>query len=119
MSGERTNRFTNTQFYNIESLLKEEPQGRVDLHPDDARRRDIVEGDWVKLETPRGQVRMKAGISEVVRPGAVQIAWGYGEVEPELSLNNLTDDDRRDPVTGTPSGRSFMCRVERIDGYTR
>jgi anaerobic selenocysteine-containing dehydrogenase len=55
---------------------------------------------------------MRARISEVIHPGVVRIAWGWGEVDPEASLNNLTDDARRDPVTGTPSNRSFMCRIE-------
>lgn len=114
MSGERTRRFTHTQFHNVDVLLKSEPEGFVDIHPRDARSREIVDGDWVKVETPRGHVRMKVRISEKVHPGAVQIAWGWGEADSQFSLNNLTDDDRRDPVTGTPSGRAFMCSVEKM-----
>jgi len=48
-------------------------------------------------------------VDKVPRP---RIAWGWGEVDPEANVNILTDDDRRDPVTGTPSNRSFMCRIE-------
>ena len=47
-----------------------------------------------------------------VEAGVARIAWGWGEVDPECNVNNLTDDDRRDPVTGTPSNRCFMCRLE-------
>ncbi len=111
ISGERTNRFTHTQFYHIPSLRKGE-EGTADLHPEEARRRNIVAGQWLTIATPRGQVRLKAGISDAVRPGVVRIAWGWGEVDPAGNVNNLTDDDRRDPVTGTPSNRSFMCRIE-------
>jgi anaerobic selenocysteine-containing dehydrogenase len=110
ISGERTNRYTHTQFHTIPFLVKGD-EGFVDLHPEEARRRRITAGQWLTLTTPRGRVRMKARISEVVRPGVARLAWGWGELNPEANVNNLTDDDRRDPVTGTPSNRSFMCRV--------
>jgi anaerobic selenocysteine-containing dehydrogenase len=112
ISGERTNRYTHTQFHTIPFLIRGEKEGFVDIHPEDARRRQIQGGQWLTLSTPRGQVRMKARISEVIHPGVVRLAWGWGEVSPEANVNNLTDDDRRDPVTGTPSNRSFMCRLE-------
>ena len=112
ISGERTNRFTHTQFHSIPSLIKREGEGTADLHPEDARQRHIVEGQWLTISTPRGRVRMKARITDAVHPGVVRIAWGWGELDPECNVNNLTDDERRDPVTGTPSNRCFMCRIE-------
>jgi anaerobic selenocysteine-containing dehydrogenase len=112
ISGERANRFTHTQFHTMPSLTKIDKEGFVDLHPEDARRRNINTGQWLTLSTPRGRLRMKARIAEVISPGVVRIAWGWGEVDPEANVNNLTDDERRDPVTGTPANRSFMCRLE-------
>ncbi len=112
ISGERSNRFTHTQFHQIPSLIRGEKEGFADLHPEEARRRQILAGQRLTLTTPRGRVRMKARLSEEVPPGVVRLAWGWGEVDPEANVNNLTDDHRRDPVTGTPSNRSFMCRIE-------
>lgn len=112
ISGERTNRFTHTQFHNIPSLTKGEKEASVDLHPKDAQKRNIVTGQWLSLSTPKGRIRMKARISDLVHQGVVRIAWGWGEIDPAFNINNLTDDNRRDPVTGTPSNRSFMCRIE-------
>lgn len=112
MSGERTNRFTHTQFHYIPFLNKRESEGFVDVHPADARNRNITEGQEIRVSSPRGSIRMKARISTVLHPGSIRIAWGWGEVDPELNVNNLTDDNRRDPVTGTPSNRSFMCRIK-------
>lgn len=111
ISGASSNSFTHTQFRNIQSLAKHEPDCFVDIHPDDANENMISDGDSVKVETPRGHVYMKAKISEVVHPGSIRIAWGWGEVNPDYSINNLTDDEKRNDVTGTPSSRSFMCRV--------
>jgi anaerobic selenocysteine-containing dehydrogenase len=113
LSGVRTSRFTHSQFHRIPALRTQEPEGLVAIHPRDASARGIVDGDMLRIETPRGSVRMKARVSEDVHPGAVQIAWGWGEVDPAANLNDLTDDHRRNPVTGTPSGRSFMCRISK------
>jgi anaerobic selenocysteine-containing dehydrogenase len=112
ISGARTNRFTHTQFHQIPSLLKGDVHATADLHPEEASRRHIVPGQMLTISTPRGQVRLPARITESVHPGVVRIAWGWGDVNPDANVNNLTDDDRRDPVTGTPSSRSFMCRIE-------
>lgn len=114
ISGKRTNRFTHTQYHNIPSLCGAECKGFVDLHPDDAAQRDISDGDLLRIETPRGECKMQARIFDGIHPGSIRIAWGWGEVNPDWNVNNLTDDDRRDPVTGTPSNRSFMCTVEKL-----
>ena len=114
ISGERTNRFTHTQFHTIPSLIKREPEGYVELHADDARAKGIAAQDLVQVQTPRGSIRMKARITDRVHPGSVLIAWGWGDIDPEASLNNLTDDEQRDPVTCTPSARTFMCAVHKV-----
>ena len=114
ISGARDNRFTNSQYRMIPALLNNEYGCVVDLHHEDAERMGIETGDEVKLETPRGAIRMKAKIGDVVHPGVVRIAWGWGDYDEKYNLNSLTDDDRRNPITGTPSQRSFMCRITKL-----
>ncbi|SFM64806.1 molybdopterin-containing oxidoreductase family protein [Thermodesulforhabdus norvegica] len=114
ISGERTNRYTHTQFHNVPFLRKLEPEGFVEIHPQDAERLGIEDFAVVSITTPKGQVKMKARRSDVVRPGVVRIAWGWGEVNEECGVNNLTDDSRRNPLTCTPSNRSFYCRVDKV-----
>lgn len=111
MSGERTNLYTHTQYRRIAALNRQDPEGFVDIHPGDAAARGIADGQWLTVTNPRGRVRMKARISELVHPGSIRLGWGWGEIDPEAGVNNLTDDDRRDPVTGTPANRSFYCRL--------
>ena len=113
-SGARNNRFVNSQYRVIPSLLQQEKDCVIDIHSEDARKYTLNEGDWVKVETPRGHIRMKARISDIIRPGVIRIAWGWGDHHPDYSLNRITDDDRRNPVIGTPSGRNFMCRIEKL-----
>jgi anaerobic selenocysteine-containing dehydrogenase len=111
MSGERTNPFTHTQYRRLPALIRQDPEGFADIHPADAAARGIADGQWLRIETPRGKVRMKARISDLVHPGSIRLGWGWGELDPAANVNNLTDDDRRDPVTGTPANRSFYCRI--------
>jgi len=111
ISGARRNSFVHSQFRNIPSLLEREPEPFVDIHAKDAETRGITDGDDLWIETPNGRISMKARVSTVVHPGSVRVAWGWGECNPDSNLNELTDDEMRDPITGTPSNRCFMCNV--------
>nr|VFJ92027.1 MAG: Anaerobic selenocysteine-containing dehydrogenase [Candidatus Kentron sp. H]VFJ98623.1 MAG: Anaerobic selenocysteine-containing dehydrogenase [Candidatus Kentron sp. H] len=111
ISGSRDIRFTNSQFRTIPALLRNESGCVVDIHPEDAEKKAIRDRDPVKIETPTGSIEMPARTSTVVRPGTVRIAWGWGDYDPRFNLNNLTGDHRKNPITGTTTSRSFMCRV--------
>lgn len=112
ISGARDIRFTNSQFFTIPNLRKKGPGCRVDIHPEDATCLGISEGAQVAIVTPKGKIEMEAGFSTIVRPGSIRLAWGWGDYRPQSSLNILTEDEVRGPVTGTSTCRSFMCRVE-------
>ncbi len=114
ISGARPNNFVHSQFRNIPSLLRESPEPFVDIHPDDAATLEIKDGQMVGVETPNGKISMKAKLSDVVHPGSVRIAWGWGEFDPRYNINDLTDDHLRDPLTGTTSNRCFMCNIVKL-----
>lgn len=114
ISGARSNRFTHSQFHQIPTLSQDQKACVVDIHPDDAHTFNINDRDVIQVETPRGRIEMPAKISRDVHPGSLRIAWGWGDLNPDYNLNRLTDDDRRNPIIGTPSGRSFMCRISKV-----
>lgn len=114
ISGSRDIRFTNSQFRIIPALLKNGAGCVVDIHPDNAGLQNIAEGDLLRIETPKGAIEIKARISSTVRPGTVRIAWGWGDYDPRCNLNALTEDDKRNGVTGTSTSRSFMCRLHKV-----
>jgi len=114
ISGARSRCFTHSQFKFVPSLTRKEQECVIDIHPSDAHEKGISDGDTVKVETPRGHITMKAKVSDVVHPGSIRIAWGWGEFSHDYNLNNLTDDDRRNAITGTPGNRSFMCSITKV-----
>ncbi len=115
ISGERVNCYTHTQFRNIEELRKMDREPLVDINPSDAQRLNLNNGDRVRISTPRGKVEMKTRISDVISEGVIRIAWGWGGESDKWNLNFLTDDFERDPITCTPSGRSFYCKIEKLE----
>ena len=114
ISGARSRCFTHSQFKIVPSLINRKRECVIDIHPDDAHAKNISNGDLIRVETPKGSLCMKARISDVVHQGSIRIAWGWGEYNPDFNLNNLTDDDRRGDITGTPYNRSFMCKITKI-----
>jgi len=86
----------------------------VDIHADDAARQGFAEGDLINISTPKGAIEMTARLSTSVRPGMVRLAWGWGDFDPRASLNILTEDDKRGPVSGTSTSRSFMCPLQKV-----
>lgn len=113
ISGEKSTRFIHTRYRNIPSMLKREPEPFIDMSPQDAKARDIKENDEVLISSPIGEISMKVKISDIVTPSSVRIPWGWGEYDSKYCINSLTGDTERDPVSSTPSVRSFMCEVRK------
>lgn len=79
-AGTMTRRTRNVQILTKDVLL---------IHPDDAERHFITEGDMVCVESPRGKVDIKARITDEVRPGILSSTFHF----PEVMLNNITSDE--------------------------
>ena len=59
------------------------------IHPDDAKKNLINEGDMVCVESPRGKVDIKARITDEVKPGILSTTFHF----PEVLLNIITSDE--------------------------
>jgi len=114
ISGEKSGWFVHARYRNIPWMIAKEPEPFVDLDPDDAAKRGIIENEVVKIISPNGEMSVKARLSDVVQPGSIRVPWGWGDYIPESDINHLTDDEERDPVTSTPSVRAFMCEVLKL-----
>ena len=63
--------FLNSSFVNVDVLRKAAGEPTVQMHPDDAARRRIVDGRPVDVFNGRGTFRAKAIVGEKVKPGVV------------------------------------------------
>jgi len=113
LSGRRSNHFVHSQFRHIKPLREKGSNPNVDIHPKDAKERNINQNDLIMISTPNGSIKIRARISSVVVSGTVRIAWGWGEYSEKYNLNLLTDDSLKDPITSTTSNRVFMCQIKK------
>jgi len=111
LGGGKTRAYTHSQYRNLPSLRKLVPEPLLEMNPRAAHALGIGDGDWVKVESPRGSIKLKAKLSEDVHPKIVAMQHGWSEA----NANYLTDDLALDPISGYPALRSVMCRVTKAD----
>lgn len=106
--------FVHTKFREIETLTKSYPEPLVRIHPQDATKREIKEGDTVGVTSPQGRITLKATLSEDTKAGLVWIDFGWGNpADGKANINVLTNDKFFDPVSGGTPNRIFACEVTR------
>jgi formate dehydrogenase major subunit len=59
------------------------------IHPNDAEKHFIANGDMVCVTSPRGKVDIKAKITDEVKPGILSTTFHF----PEVMLNVITSDE--------------------------
>lgn len=90
--------FLNSSFVNVKSLRDTEGEPHLELHPDDAAQRGLVDGDMVRAFNDRGSLLGRLRVTQKVRPGllvGLSIWWkkyaGDGKNANELTNQRLTD----------------------------
>jgi anaerobic selenocysteine-containing dehydrogenase len=63
--------FLNSTFVNVDVLRKGAGERTLEIHPDDAARRGIADGQTVSVFNDRGRFRAKAVLADTVKPGVV------------------------------------------------
>jgi anaerobic selenocysteine-containing dehydrogenase len=84
-----------------------EPENYVQISATDAKRLGISEGDRVRVATRRGELIVKAKITEIA-PGVIWMPMHYAE-----SPTNLLTNDAIDPICGITEVKACAARVER------
>ncbi len=95
--------FLNSTFSNLPSLQKGEKEPRIWISPDDATARNIADGDWLRVWNRRGEIKLKAVVSDNVKRG---VAWSpslwWNRDSPNgRGLNTLTSDRLTDMGGGS------------------
>lgn len=122
--GRRDLRSNNSWMHNSERLVKGPVRCTLLIHPDDATAAGVAEGDTVEVRSRVGAIELPAELSEDIMPGTVSIPHGWGHDRPGLqlevasrhagaSINDLTDPQRLDPVTGNAAFSGTPVTVSR------
>lgn len=122
-TGGRRAEYFHSELRQIESLRHRRPFPAAEIHPDTAGIRNIADGDWVEIISPRGKIRMRAVVTEDIRKDVVNIdhGWWFPEKSEsgfgiwESNANMLTSDQPPfDPAFGTYQLRALLCEIFRV-----
>jgi formate dehydrogenase major subunit len=105
-------------------LIEAEPQMFCEMSLELAKLREIKNGDWVRVESPRGKVEAVAIVTSRWKPfniagqtiHQVGLPWHYGWLHPKdggESVNLLTPTIG-DPNTMIPESKAFMVNVRKV-----
>jgi anaerobic selenocysteine-containing dehydrogenase len=108
---------THTQFRTLPWIREMEPDPFAEIHPRTALDLGIEDGQWMKVISPKGSLRVRARVRATVHPRVVMVTYGYGEpyAGGEDLTNLITSEKERDPIVGATGNRSFLCRVEAME----
>jgi formate dehydrogenase major subunit/formate dehydrogenase alpha subunit len=98
-----------TQTRRNQGLAEKQPECFVEIHPKNARRLHIEDGQRVEVVSRRGRVEARAMLSRQVRFGSVWMPFHF----PQTKTNRLTTD-AGDAVTGTGEYKVCAARIEPV-----
>ncbi|MBO9620370.1 MAG: molybdopterin-dependent oxidoreductase, partial [Niabella sp.] len=87
----------------VNKLKQHISESFLEIHPADAAARQINENDLVSINSPRGAVRVKARLSDTIKPGVVFLPMHWGKILGRDSnrannlTNNLVDPKSKEP----------------------
>jgi anaerobic selenocysteine-containing dehydrogenase len=121
--GRRHLRSNNSWMHNVPALMKGRDRCTLHVHPDDAIRFGLADGDVARVSSRVGAVEVPVEISAEVMPGVVSLPHGWGHDVPGsrmsvarahagVNSNVLTDERAIDPLSGNAVLNGIPVRVQ-------
>jgi anaerobic selenocysteine-containing dehydrogenase len=121
--GRRHLRSNNSWMHNLPALTGGSNRCTVQLHPEDAARLGLADGDLARIKGDGGEITAPVEITEALRRGVACMPHGWGHDregtrlesarrEPGANVNQLLDGSRLDPLSGTAVLNGFPIRME-------
>lgn len=123
--GRRDVRSNNSWMHNSERLVKGKIRCTAQLHPDDAKRLGIKDGNPIIISTRVGEIEIPAQVTDTIMPSVICIPHGWGhqrpgtqlstaQANPGVSVNDITDDYTIDELTGVAAFSGQQVTVSTI-----
>jgi anaerobic selenocysteine-containing dehydrogenase len=107
--------FLNSTFVNVESLRSTEGEPHLDIHPIDASRREVIDGDLVRVFNDRGSMQARARVTDKAREGlVVGLSIWWKKLAPDgCNANQVTSQALTD-LGGSATFYDCLVEVERV-----
>jgi anaerobic selenocysteine-containing dehydrogenase len=121
--GRRNLRSNNSWMGNSERLVKGEDRCALLIHPEDAQRRGVADGQQARVTSRVGSITAVVELSLEMMPGVVSLPHGWGhtregaqlkvaQLHPGVSVNDITDEVAIDALSGTAAFNGIPVMVE-------
>ena len=101
---------TNTMTGHSPGLDSLNPEGYVEISPEDAQRLGVCDGDALEIESRRGAVVAPARIAVGVKPGVIFMPFHFADAP----ANALTSSKHLDPQAKIPGLKTTAVSVKRV-----
>ena len=98
---------TGTMTMRVKGLKTLNDKERLKIHPDDAEKLGISDGQNVRVISRRGQVKVDAQVTDVCPPGVVSMTFHFADTRTNLLTNNAID-----PIAKIPETKVCAVRIE-------
>lgn len=109
--GRRQLRSNNSWMHNLEPLVRGKEQCTAYVHPDDAERLGLRDGEPARVSSRAGAIEVPVEITDAVMPGVISIPHGWGHDADGVRMdvarahagtnsNVLADETMIDPLSG-------------------
>lgn len=123
--GRRHLRSNNSWMHNSQRLVKGPGRCTLLMHPDDADARSVKNGDLVQVRSAKGKIELSLEVSDEMMPGVISIPHGFGhnrkgtswqvaEAHAGVSINDLTDEQLLDGISGNAAFSGVAVTVAGI-----
>jgi ferredoxin-nitrate reductase len=96
----------------IDKIRKMHPNPVLELHPRDASRLEVNEGDWVEVRSPRGSARFPVMVTRNIVPGTVFVPMHWGALWADNAEANAMTHAIACPESKQPELKA--CAVQLI-----
>ncbi|MFI9291222.1 molybdopterin-dependent oxidoreductase [Streptomyces gardneri] len=109
---------TLTKTGKVAKLNKLNPAPFVEVHPEDALRLGVAEGDAVEIASRRGRVVLPAVVTDRVRPGCCFAPFHWNDLFGEDLCVNAVTNDAVDPLSFQPEFKVCAVALTKTAGAT-
>ncbi len=118
-------RSNNSWLHNVPTLMRGRDRCTLLIHPDDAARIGLADGQPAQVSTSEGAVTVAAEVSDEMMPGVVSLphGWGHGlhgtqlataNAHPGVNNNLLNPIDLIDVPSNTHAVNGVPCQVRAV-----
>lgn len=107
ITGRRREHYNNgSMTRRVKGIMELCPEELLEINPKDANRLNINDGDMIKVASRRGEIQVKAKITERSQAGMLFLSFHY-----QNALTNLVTSEVRDEIAGTPEYKACAVKI--------